>query len=257
VLDAVPRDLAHPARVGADAQVVDLSVVIPAYNEQARIGRTIEAVCAYLTGTGVSWELIVVDDGSSDGTAAVAREIMERDARVRLIQLPANRGKGNAVRVGVLATHGTEVLITDADLSTPIDEVEKLRAEGGDAVVTIGSRQRGAQIDVQQNAARRLLGRLGNYYIRAVAVPGVRDTQCGFKLLRGEAARTLLARTRLNGWGIDVEILHLADRFGWEVAEVPVRWAHATGSKLRPTAYLHVLAEVAYVRLVHRKASAA
>jgi dolichyl-phosphate beta-glucosyltransferase len=215
-------------------------------------------VRSYLATTGRSFELIVVDDGSTDRTPSLAQAAVDSDPRVRLISLERNGGKGRAVRAGVLASRGTEVLITDADLSAPISELEKLWAADPNAVVTIGSRmQPGAHIEAQQNPVRRLLGRLGNYYIRAVAVPGIHDTQCGFKLLRGEAARTLMARTRLNGWGIDVELLHLCLRFGWPVAEVPVRWGHASGSKLRPTAYLHVLAEVAYVRVVHRRARAA
>lgn len=240
----------------AEPEVIDISVVIPAYNEQSRIAPSIEEVRSYLDTTGRSWEVIVVDDGSTDRTASVTEAVIGRDARVRLVRLERNRGKGNAIRVGVLSSQGAEILITDADLSTPIAEVEKLWAQAGNAIVTIGSRKTGAEINVQQNPVRRLLGRLGNYYIRAVAVPGIRDTQCGFKLLHGQAARALMAQTRLNGWGIDVEILHLCGRFGWPVAEVPVRWNHAAGSKLRPTAYLHVLAEVPYVRVIHRKARA-
>ncbi|WP_211589014.1 dolichyl-phosphate beta-glucosyltransferase [Allorhizocola rhizosphaerae] len=227
-------------------------MIIPAFNEQRRIGPSIEAIRAYLDSTGRAWELIVVDDGSTDHTASVVQE----HPGVELIRLWRHRGKGQAVRVGVLASRGADVLITDADLSTPITELEKLWTAGGDAVAVIGSRAlAGSHIEIHQSRVRRLLGRLGNRYIRAVAVPGIRDTQCGFKLLRGGAARALMARTRLNGWGIDVEILHLCARFGWPVVEVPVRWRHNTGSKLHPIAYLSVLAEVAYVRVVHRRAN--
>lgn len=251
----VPLTMASPkTSTHADPKVVDLTVVMPAFNEQRRIGPSIEAVTTYLNSIGRTWELIVVDDGSTDLTASVARALVEREPRIKMICLPHNVGKGHAVRVGVLAARGTDVLISDADLSTPIDELEKLWAAGPDVVAAIGSRVApGSKIEVHQNPVRRLLGRLGNRYIRAVAVPGIRDTQCGFKLLRGEAARMLMAQTRLNGWGIDVEILHLCARLGWPVAEVPVRWRHSTGSRLRPSAYLHVLAEVAYVRLLYRR----
>jgi len=262
-LDAIPiqpAPLTLPRLADPDAShvdVVDISVVMPAFNEQRRIGPSIEAVCAFLRQSGRSWELIVVDDGSSDLTASLADALVEREPRITLIRSPRNSGKGHAVRAGVLASRGNEVLMCDADLSTPILEVERLWAQGRGAVAAIGSRARpGSHIEVHQHPLRRLFGRLGNRYIRALAVPGVRDTQCGFKLLNGPAARALFAITRINGWGIDVEILHLCTRFGWPVAEVPVRWSHSTGSKLRPMAYLQVLAEVAYVRVVHRRTPA-
>jgi dolichyl-phosphate beta-glucosyltransferase len=262
--DVAPVELRSPDRGGpatstlVEPAFVDLSVVIPAFNEQRRIGHSMDAVCRYLDLTGRTWELIVVDDGSTDGTARMVRARAEHDPRVTLIRLGRHGGKGYAMRVGVLASRGTDVLITDADLSTPIAEVEKLRAAGGGTVaVVVASRaQPGRHIEVRQNRLRHILGRLGNRYIRAVAVPGIRDTQCGFKLLRGQAARALIAQTRLNGWGIDVELLHLCARFGWPVIEVGVRWRHCTGSKIRPIAYLRVLVEVAYVRVVHRHARA-
>jgi glycosyltransferase involved in cell wall biosynthesis len=263
VLDAVAR--AAPIDPRADVietgdarvDVVDISVVMPAFNEQRRIGPSIEAVCAFLRESGRTWELIVVDDGSSDLTGSVANALVQRESRIKVIRSPRNSGKGHAVRAGVLMSHGQEVLISDADLSTPIREVELLWARRQGAVAAIGSRFRpGSRIEVHQNPVRRVLGRLGNRYIRAVAVPGIADTQCGFKLLDGPAARALFAMTRLNGWGIDVEILHLCARFGWPVVEVPVRWSHSTGSKLRPAAYLHVLYEVGYLRAAHRRAQA-
>lgn len=258
----VPRQrLAAPGplegRPDATLGVVDLSVVMPAFNEQRRIGPSIEAVCRYLRRSGRTWELIVVDDGSSDLTASVADGIIATEPNVRLIRLPRNSGKGHAVRIGALASHGHEVLISDADLSTPIEEIERLWAARGDAVVAIGSRAHsGSTIEVHQERIRRILGRLGNRFIRAMAVPGIGDTQCGFKLFDGAVARELFAMSKVNGWGIDVELLHLCARFGWPVVEVPVRWAHSTGSKLRPTAYVHVLTEIMFLRLAHRRAKA-
>ena len=153
-----------------------------------------------------------------------------------------------------MASRGEDVLISDADLSTPIDEIERLLAARNGAVAAIGSRSHPAWIEIRQGRLREVLGRLGNRIIRILAVPGVGDTQCGFKLFRGPAARALFGMAKINGWATDVEILHLCARFGWPVAEVPVHWAHATGSKLRPSAYFHVLAEIAQVRIAHRRA---
>ncbi|HZN17074.1 MAG TPA: dolichyl-phosphate beta-glucosyltransferase [Micromonosporaceae bacterium] len=234
--------------------MVDLSVVIPAFNEQDRIGASVESVCRYLRRSGRSWELIIVDDGSTDRTAAIATTIAAREPGIRLIRSPRNAGKGHALRTGVLASRGAEVLVSDADLSTPISEIERLRAARNGAVAAIGSRFHRATIGVRQSRLRETLGRLGNLAIRAVAVRGISDTQCGFKLFSGPQARVLFGMARLNGWAIDVEILHLCARLGWQVAEVPVRWSHAAGSKLRPGAYLHVLAELAYLRVAHRQA---
>lgn len=229
--------------------------MIPAFNEQDRIGTSIEAVCRYLRRSGRSWELIIVDDGSADRTAAVIGAIAVREPGIRLIRSPHNAGKGHALRTGVLASRGAEVLVSDADLSTPIDEIERLRAARAGAVAAVGSRIHRAMLGVRQSRLREMLGRLGNLAIRMIAVRGISDTQCGFKLFSGPQARVLFSMARLNGWAIDVEILYLCARLGWPVAEVPVRWSHVPGSKLRPSAYLHVLAELAYLRLAHRQAN--
>lgn len=238
---------------------VDLSIVIPAYNEEGRLAPTLDAIRAYLDHPDVSggpaaeypqWELIVVDDGSTDRTADIAAEAAARDPRVQLLRGGSNRGKGHALRQGVLASYGRRVLVTDADLAAPIEELpslEKALADGHAAAV--GSRARpGASIGVHQHRLRELLGRGGNFLIRAVAVPGIRDTQCGFKLFDGDRARAAFAASRLSGWGIDVEILHHFRREGWPVAEVPVRWSHQEGSKVRPGDYVRVLAEVSALK---------
>ncbi|MHB9860148.1 dolichyl-phosphate beta-glucosyltransferase [Streptomyces sp. YIM S03343] len=230
---------------------VDLSVVVPAYNEQERLGPTLDAITGYLRESEsrwTSWEIVVADDGSTDGTREVVTA--RRDPRVQLVTSPRNRGKGSALRLGVAATRGRRVLVTDADLAAPIEELEHLDKEleqGGAAA--IGSRSvPGATIDHHQHRLRELLGRAGNLLIRAVAVPGIRDTQCGFKLFEGERARTAFAASRLDGWGIDVEVLQHFHRAGWPIAEVPVRWSHQSGSKVRPLDYGRVLAELARLR---------
>ena len=230
---------------------VDLSVVIPAYNEELRLGPTLDAVTRYLrenAGRLGEWEIVVADDGSTDGT----RELVtaRQDPRIQLVGSPRNRGKGSALRLGVAATRGRRVLVTDADLAAPIEELDKLdkAISEGDAAA-IGSRMApGATIEDRQHLLRELLGRAGNLLIRGVAVPGIRDTQCGFKLFDGDRAREAFAASRLNGWGIDVEVLRHFHRADWRIAEVPVRWSHQPGSKVRTLDYLRVLTELARLR---------
>ncbi|MFB6977460.1 dolichyl-phosphate beta-glucosyltransferase [Streptomyces scopuliridis] len=237
---------------------VDLSVVIPAYNEEGRLRPTLDAVRAHLRADPDrwgTWELIVVDDGSTDGTAAVAAEAAAGEPRVRVVTGGGNFGKGHALRQGVLASTGRRVLLTDADLATPIEELDRLdkqlTADGGGAA--IGSRAHpDARIEVRQLALREWLGRIGNRLIRLVAVDGIADTQCGFKLFDGERARAAFADSRLDGWGIDVEILRFFRRSGWPVTEVPVRWAHQPGSKVRPLDYGRVLLELVRLRAARR-----
>ncbi|MEU7578625.1 dolichyl-phosphate beta-glucosyltransferase [Streptomyces sp. NPDC041068] len=230
---------------------VDLSVVVPAYNEERRLGPSLAAICDYLDATERGeWEVIVVDDGSTDRTAEIAAEASAADPRVQLVSGEHNRGKGHALRLGVLASYGRRVLVTDADLAAPIEELDvldKALTEGHAAA--IGSRARpGASIGRHQHRLRELLGRTGNFLIRSVAVPGIRDTQCGFKLFDGDRAREAFAESRLHGWGIDVEILQYFRRAGWPVSEVPVRWSHQEGSKVRPLDYVRVLAELTVLK---------
>ncbi|MFE9449014.1 dolichyl-phosphate beta-glucosyltransferase [Streptomyces sp. NPDC006739] len=233
------------------AEVPDLSVVIPAYNEERRLGPTLEAITGYLTenqGRWGEWEVVVADDGSEDGTREVVTGL--EHPRVRLVAAPRNLGKGHALRLGVAAAGGRRVLVTDADLATPIEELEQLDkalSEGNTAA--IGSRSvPGADIAVRQHRLRELLGRAGNFLIRRVAVPGIRDTQCGFKLFEGDRAREAFGAARLNGWGIDVEVLRHFHRLGLPVAEVPVRWSHQPGSKVGPLDYARVLTDLARLR---------
>ncbi|GGK04832.1 hypothetical protein GCM10011583_40700 [Streptomyces camponoticapitis] len=275
---AAPGAPGIPGAVGA----ADLSVVVPAYNEEKRLRPTLDAIRAYLRADPErwgDWELIVVDDGSTDRTAAVAAEAAADEPRIQLLTSDENRGKGHALRLGVLASYGRRVLVMDADLATPIEELDRLDAllaegesagggesdadglvyEDGDgdgdgeryvsAAAVIGSRALpDSRIDVHQRPLREWLGRLGNRLIRLVAVRGIRDTQCGFKLFDGDKARAAFAASRLDGWGIDVEILRHFRRAGWPVAEVPVRWSHQSGSKVRPADYGRVLLELVRLR---------
>jgi dolichyl-phosphate beta-glucosyltransferase len=213
-----------------------LSVVIPAYNEADRIGPTLRRVGDYLAGRREPSEIIVVDDGSTDRTPSVVEEVGgDIPVPFRSIVLPVNRGKGAAVRAGVLASRGDYVLFSDADLSTPIAEVEvlldRLRADSADIV--IGSRSvPGARITVAQGPHRRLAGKFFNFLVRLATGLPFHDTQCGFKLFRGPVARELFARMREERFAFDVEIVHRAVRQGLRVAEVPVEWADSSGSRV-------------------------
>jgi glycosyltransferase involved in cell wall biosynthesis len=232
-----------------------LSVVVPAYNEESRLRATLDAIGDHLRADPEQWgdwELIVVDDGSTDATAAIAAEAAAAEPRIRTVTAPENRGKGNALRLGVLASRGRRVLLTDADLATPIEELDRLDLilTMGRGTAAIGSRALPeSRIEIRQAYVRELLGRLGNALIRAVAVPGIRDTQCGFKLIDGPAAREAFAASRLDGWGIDIEILHQLRRSGHEVVEVPVRWSHRDGSKVAPLDYARTAGELLLLRL--------
>ena len=215
---------------------MQLSVVIPAYNEACRIGPSLQRVWDYLYvnyGAG-GFEIIVVDDGSSDSTVTLVEQFRSHAREVRLIRLPHNRGKGAAVRVGMLAAIGDAILFSDADLSTPIEEVEgalKLLQEGGDVV--IGSRALAeSQILTRQTPLRESLGRLFNRLIRAFLRIPFRDTQCGFKLFRREAARAVFQRARTDGFAFDVEAILLALQLGYVVREMPVRWINDPESRV-------------------------
>jgi glycosyltransferase involved in cell wall biosynthesis len=238
---------------------VDLTVVIPAYNEGTRIERALERVTGYLRARGGSWEIVVVDDGSSDQTALIVQRFVAAHAdTVRLEQLRSNRGKGAALRAGVAVSRGARVLLMDADLATPIEELDELeRACAAGADVATGSRAVAtSHIKRYQSPLRVLLGRVGNLWIQTLAVPGIHDTQCGFKLFDGDAARRVFAACREERFGIDIEALCLARRrYGLRVVEVGVAWEHQDGSKVRWRDYVDVFVKVpriAWSVLLHR-----
>lgn len=211
-----------------------LSVVIPAYNEERRLPGTLEAVSSYLESRGIEAEILVVDDGSRDGTRAAAERL--RLPTVRVLGYPRNRGKGYAVRTGVLAATRDPVLFTDADLSTPIEDLEILWAclDQGCHVAIASRLLAQSRILVRQPWHRRMVGRTFAGVVSLLAVRGFRDTQCGFKLFRSEAARRLFAPLRTVGFAFDVEVLLRARRLGLRVAEVPVRWVNSPDSRIHP-----------------------
>jgi len=208
---------------------VDLSVVIPAYNEEDRLRRHVPGIVEYLKSRNLKFEIIVVDDGSRDGTAAVARTLP-----VRLISYQPNRGKGGAVKAGMLAAQGRYVMFTDADQSTPIQEVEKLLAKldaGYD--VAIGSRAvPGASVEQPQVWYRALAGQLFRLGARWLCLRGIHDTQCGFKAMKHAAAQKIFPQVTSPTAIFDIELLVVATREGYRIAEVPVRWVHDPDTRI-------------------------
>jgi len=212
-----------------------LTVVIPAYNEQRRLPPTVRAVLAHARERGWSVEVLVVDDGSTDGTARVTEELAREDPAVRLLALSPNQGKGAAVRAGMLAAQGQYVLFSDADQSTPIAEVDgllaKLERDGYD--LAIGSRAAaGAAVSRSQAWYRKWAGDFFGWATRLLVVRGVADTQCGFKVLTRATAQRVFPQVRSDTAIFDIELLAVAAREGCRVAEVPVRWAHDPETRL-------------------------
>jgi len=214
----------------------ELSIVVPCYNEEERLPRTIEQIERYFAGKPISYELILVDDGSTDGTRQIQEAAAERNPSVRVEALPRNRGKGRALAEGVAVSTGAQILVTDADLSTPIEEIEKLRvALRGGAGVAIGSRSvRGSRVEISQPAYRVLMGKVFNLLVQAVLLPGIWDTQCGFKLFRADVAHEVFAGLTTDGFGYDPEVLYLAKRRGVKIAEVPIVWRNSAPTKVMP-----------------------
>ena len=210
-----------------------LSIVVPAYNESERLSLTL-AIVPYLEGRGTEFELIFSDDSSTDDTRALMDAAAARDPRFRVVGTSQNRGKGRAIAEGVLASRGDLVLISDTDFSTPITELPKLEdAIRAGADVAIGSRaKRGSQVEVSQPFHRVLMGKTFNLIVQAVILPGLWDTQCGFKLFRGDLAREIFAKMRTAGFAYDVEVIHRARRQGRLVAEIPVRWINSEPTKV-------------------------
>jgi dolichyl-phosphate beta-glucosyltransferase len=210
----------------------DLSIIIPAYNEARRLPETLVHLERWLRSTTLRSEVLIVDDGSTDGTAEVARG--EGGGGIRLLRHEPNRGKGYAVRRGMLAARGARRLMTDADLSTPIEELSRLMRElDHGAEVAIGSRAvAGARIEVHQPAYREAMGRIFNRLVQLLLLPGLQDTQCGFKLFTARAAEEAFGACRLDGFSFDVEALFVARRRGRRIVEVPVMWRNDEASRV-------------------------
>ncbi|MDQ6735674.1 MAG: glycosyltransferase family 2 protein [Nitrospirota bacterium] len=216
---------------------ITLSIILPAYNEQDRLPPYLTSITRYLSQRGDSYEIIVVDDGSRDETAQRVGQFAVDAAAVRLIRLPGNCGKGAAVRAGMLAAHGTLRLMADADGATPIQEIERLEhALAEDTDLAIGSRflgSRDGRYRVQARWHRTVLGNGFNRIAQRLGLEGITDTQCGFKLFRKRVAEDLFSVARIDGYGFDLELLYVARRRDYRIAEVPINWIDQPGSKVR------------------------
>lgn len=234
-----------------------LSIVVPAFNEAAVIEQTVEVLCRYVTDQRLAAEIIVVDDGSTDETAALAERALARwPVPSRVLRLNPNEGKASAVRKGMLEAHGDLLLMTDADLSTPLEEFPKLlEALRQGADIAIASRAvRGARLDPPQPFVRLLVGKAYGLMRRLIVLPHIADTQCGFKLFTREAAREAFSRQTTKSWAFDAEVLYIAHRLGYRIAEVPVVWRNRPESKVRVLRDLwKVLRDLLAVRCRHRK----
>ena len=213
-----------------------LSVIVPAYNEERRIGPTLEKLVGYLTSRPFGWEVLVVDNGSDDATATVVESWASEVPQVRLESLQT-AGKGLAVRHGMLQAEGELRFMCDADMSMPVEHLDDFldcMAEGYDIV--IGSRQTEGARRFGEPVIRHLMGRVFNRVVRLVAVGGFQDTQCGFKMFRGELADEIFPLQRATGFGFDVEVLFIAKRRGASILEMPIDWHHEPSSKISPVA---------------------
>ena len=230
-----------------------LTVIVPAYNEERRISVTLLSIHEYLARQSFTWELLVVLDGSDDSTLGKVQELSEGKENIRWLNRTENRGKGYTVREGMLAARGEIRLFTDADNSTDISHFNQMRPlfEKGQGVV-ICSRDakdvEGAGQSVPQPFLKRLMGNAGNLFIQFVAVPGIWDTQCGFKAFTAEAAEKIFSVARIDGWGFDIEALALARKNGYRIGIIPARWIDNSESHVRIWNYGNVLYETVQVR---------
>ncbi|HKW19427.1 MAG TPA: dolichyl-phosphate beta-glucosyltransferase [Terriglobales bacterium] len=227
------------------------SIIIPAYNEGARLGATLDRVLRYVSERGWDAEVIVVNDGSSDNTADLVTQRAKMNAVLRLIENPGNRGKGYSVRNGMLKANGELLLFTDADLSAPIEQADKLFAavESG-ADVAVGSRWLQPNLQAhRQSLLRQFYGRSFNLVLRILLGLKFKDTQCGFKAFRRDAAGKLFLLQTIDGWGFDAELLYVAHRIGMKVREIPVVWSDAEGTRIHPLRDgLKMITEVLVIR---------
>jgi glycosyltransferase involved in cell wall biosynthesis len=228
-----------------------LSLVIPAYNEQARLPYTLSEIEAYVREEQLDCEIIVVDNGSRDATSVVVQQAASRFPHLRLLRTD-RRGKGLAVRTGVLSARGQVVIYADADLSWSVEDLSRFVAmvDPDHSPIVIGSREGYGARRIGEPVYRHLMGRVFNRVVQGLAVPGIEDSQCGFKAFSSSAARAVFSRQRVDGFGFDVEVLYLARRLGYSVSVVPLRWEHKENSSVQPVRdALLMLSDVVWVCL--------
>jgi dolichyl-phosphate beta-glucosyltransferase len=211
-----------------------ISVIIPAYNEESRLPATLDSVYQYLSQRYPEFEILVVDDGSLDRTVDIVESYAKTHPRVRVLSYQPNQGKGHAIRTGILSASGELLLINDADGSSPIEEVERLEAAiRSGANIAIGSRAKPDQNRrVEALAYRKFVGNTFNAIVQKLLLPGIYDTQCGFKLFEAKVGRDLFSVATINGFGFDVEILYIARLRGYKISEIAINWHNVEGSKV-------------------------
>ncbi|OGW79430.1 MAG: hypothetical protein A3G33_03325 [Omnitrophica bacterium RIFCSPLOWO2_12_FULL_44_17] len=232
-----------------------LSIVIPCYNEEQRIGKSLETIHSFVRNINIEHEIIVVDDGSSDRTCEVVLNCCGGENEThRLLRNEKNRGKGYSVRRGVLEATGDYILFSDADLSTPIEEALRLIAKLEDGFdVAIGSRALpNSKVEIRQNFFRELMGKIFNKIARLLTFKGIKDSQCGFKCFKREAAKKIFSLQKLDGFSFDVEVIYLAQKIGFKVAEIPVIWRNSTASKVNVVADpIKMFFDLIKIRVMH------
>jgi dolichyl-phosphate beta-glucosyltransferase len=245
MMDRAPKDTAIPY----------LSVAIPAYNEEHRIAESLAKLVEYLRDKDYTYEVLVTDDGSKDRTLDICRAFAAEHPWLRIIHYDANQGKGYAVRTGMMDARGEYVLLCDADLATPLEELDGFwrYVKDGCDVVIASRAVRESHLVERQPIHRELAGRMFNLGVRVLAVRGIHDTQCGFKLFRREAAQAVFQLCTLNGFSFDIEVLHIAQKLGYRIQEVGVHWYHRPGSKVRMLRDgMKMLRDLLKIRLRHR-----
>jgi len=208
-----------------------LSVIIPAHNEETRLTTSLRQLGLFLSRQDYTSEVVVVENGSQDQTYTVAMEIAGEMPNLRVLHLD-EAGKGLAVRTGLLASHGDYRMIADADFSMPVEEINLFLPPNQDADICIASRELTGSVRYNEPALRHFIGRIYNFFIRALVLPGLQDTQCGFKCFRGKIVEDIFSLQTIDGWAFDVEVLKIASLHGWEIREIPVHWSYFPGSKV-------------------------
>lgn len=226
-----------------------LSVVIPAYNEEKRLPETLKKIKDYLSRQNYEWEVLIVNDGSKDNTAAAVTDLIKGWQGFRLIDNKVNKGKGGVVKQGMLEVKGEWRLFMDADNSTDISEIEKLWPFKNEYQIIIGSRYLNKDsIKIKQPLVRRVVSRIGNWLIRVLLGIDMKDTQCGFKLFSAKAAQEIFSKQTIERWGFDMEILAIARKLGYQIKEVAVDWYDAEGSNVKKSAALKTLKELFIIK---------
>jgi dolichyl-phosphate beta-glucosyltransferase len=233
----------------------DLSIVIPAYNEEKRITATLESIFEFLKNRSRKFEIIVVDDGSSDNTAAIVENLKDIHPELKLVRNGVNRGKGFSVRNGVAESSGQYCLFTDADSSSPVENILLFLPFAGENKIVIGSRKlKQSQIRTRQPFFREFIGRGFNFLVRMMVFRGIKDTQCGFKMFSRKIAKDLFPMLTIDGFAFDVELLYLCRKMGFEIAEVPISWKHDDRSTIKPFRdSLMMFYEILKIRYRHRR----